>query len=297
MERVKCALCGSEKHSMVLTAEDYRFHTTDEKFNLVKCRGCGLVYVNPRPTKEEMSKFYPRDYYGKQNRMAKVIVKHLLYMKIRKIMSFRKKGRILDVGCGEGGFLLNFKERGWEAYGVDISEAACRLARAKLGRYIFNCELKDRHFPDSSFDVVTLNHVLEHMLNPNEELREVHRILKDDGILRLSTPNIDSLQFKISKDRWIGLDLPRHLCYYSPRTIKDILKRNGFNVINTAYPLLDFPLDFFHSLKVKWLDEKFKFLKTPILPFVLIASILIKLHPAWRGSIEITSKKLVLSQV
>ncbi|GFP43539.1 hypothetical protein HKBW3C_02669 [Candidatus Hakubella thermalkaliphila] len=215
----------------------------------------------------------------------------------RKIMSFekkKKKGRILDVGCGDGKFLLHFKERGWEAFGVDVSETSYRLARQRLGRNVFNCELKDCHFPDSYFDVVTLNHVLEHMLDPNEQLREVHRILKDDGILLLSLPNINSLQFKISRERWFGLDLPRHLYHYSPQPIGNMLRKNGFNNFKIVYPLLDFPLDLFYSLNVKWLNEKSKLLKIISLPSLLIVSILIKLHPAWRGSMEVTAEKCYL---
>lgn len=291
MKRIKCALCGSEDYSVVLTSEDYRLHTTDEKFDLVRCRRCGLVYVNPRPTKEKMGEFYSRDYYGKQDRLAEIMVKLLHNMKIQKIMSFKKKGRILDVGCGDGEFLLHFKERGWEAYGVDLSEASYRLARKKLGRYVFNCELKDCHFPDSYFDLITLNHVLEHMLDPNEELREVHRILKDDGILLLSTPNIDSLQFKISKERWFGLDLPRHVYHYSPETIVVMLEKSGFNVVGIAYSLLDFPLDLFHSLRAKRLDTHSKLLKAIFYLPLLVVSIFIKLFPTWRGTMEVIAQR------
>jgi len=294
MEYVKCALCGSENNSPILTAGDYRLHTTDEEFNLVQCRQCGLIYVNPRPIREEMDKFYPKEYYNEQNQISKLVVKLVHYMKIQNTMSFKKKGRILDVGCGDGGFILHFKKRGWEVYGIDTSEAACKLAIEKLGRNIFNCKLKDCHFPDSYFDVVTLNHVLEHMSDPNGELREIHRILKDGGILLLSTPNIDCLQFKITRERWFGLDLPRHLYHYSHKTIVSILKKNGFNVVKVIRPLLDLPLDFFHSLKAKWLNGGSKLLnfKILILPPLLIASMLIKLDAAWRGSIDVTAQKI-----
>jgi len=296
MEYVKCALCGSEDSSLILTAGDYRLHITNEKFNLVQCRQCGLIYVNPRPAREEMSKFYPKEYYDEQNRISKLAVKFLQYMKIQNIMSFKKKGRILDVGCGDGSFILHFKKMGWEVYGIDTSEIAYRLATKKLGRNIFNLQLKDCHFPDSYFDVVTLNHVLEHRSDPNGELREIHRILKDGGILLLSTPNINSLQFKISRERWFGLDLPRHLYHYSHKTIISMLKKNGFNVVKVIHPLLDLPLDFFHSLKAKWLNGGSKLLKILVLPPLLIASMLIKLDPAWRGSIEVTAQKMPESQ-
>lgn len=288
---MKCTACGSEEHNMILVAEDSRLHTTNEKFNLFQCRQCGLVYVNPRPAREEIGKFYPRDYYGKQGLMGNVLAKLLQYTKIQKIVSFKNKGRILDVGCGDGGFLLHFKERGWEVYGVDISEASYKLASEKIRWGIFNCELEDCHFPDRYFDVITLNHVLEHMLDPSGELREVHRILKDDGILLISTPNIDSLQFKICKERWLGLDLPRHIYHYSPGTITAILEKSGFNIVGIAYPLLHSPLDLFHSLRAKRLGTCTKLFKAIFYLPLLIVSIFIKLFPTWRGTMEVTAQR------
>jgi 2-polyprenyl-3-methyl-5-hydroxy-6-metoxy-1,4-benzoquinol methylase len=248
------------------------------------------MYVNPRPTKKEMGKFYPRNYYGKQERTVEVVVKLLHLMKIKKIMSFKKNGRILDVGCGDGEFLRYFKERGWEAYGVDVSETSCMLARRKLGQNIFNCELKDCRFPPNYFDVITLNHVLEHMLDPNEELIELRRILKNNGILFLSVPNIDSLQFKISEKYWLHLDLPRHVYHYSPASIKNLLERDKFEIIKLTFPLFDSPLDMYYSLKDRFSSGYQKFRKI-LSPFFLIASS-IKIIPQWRGTMEIFARKL-----
>jgi len=290
MKRVKCTLCGSEVFSILLTAEDYRLSTTDGKFNLVRCRRCGLVYLYPRPTKREVSKFYPQEYYDKQNRLERVVVKLLHDMKIKKITSFKRRGRILDVGCGSGELLSHLKERVWEVYGVDTSEVAYKLAKRKIGQRVFNCELKDCQFVDQYFDVITLNHVLEHMLDPNEELRNIHRILKDDGVLLLSTPNIDSLQFKISKEKWFGIDSPRHLNIYSPKTVKLILNKNGFRILEITYPLIDFPLDFYRSLKGK-LTSVHHILVAIISPFLVAFSLLAKLWPAWRGSMSIVARK------
>jgi 2-polyprenyl-3-methyl-5-hydroxy-6-metoxy-1,4-benzoquinol methylase len=282
MELVSCILCGSDKSKDILKARDYRFQITDKEFNVVQCQRCGLIYVNPRPIEKEIARFYPQDYYSNEGGVAKAVSKLLQSMKIKKIMNFKRKGRILDVGCGDGEFLLCFKKRGWEVYGVDTSEHAYRLARRKLGRNVFNCDLKRLSFPDRFFDVITLNHVLEHMFDPNKELKEIHKILKDDGILLLSTPNIDSFQFKITKEHWFHLDIPRHLYHYSPTTIKNLLEINGFKVIKLCYPLCDFPLDLYHSLIRQHSSLK---LSLPV-------TLLLKIIPQWRGTMEIIAQKI-----
>jgi ubiquinone/menaquinone biosynthesis C-methylase UbiE len=250
-----------------------------------------LIYVNPRPTKEGMGKFYPTDYYGKQNPMAKFALKFLRYKNVWKIIGFKKRGRILDVGCGNGRSLLDFKERGWKVYGVDISETAYKLAREVLGQNAFCSELKDYHFPDGYFDAVTLNHVFEHLFNPNEELKEIHRILNNEGIVFIAVPDIDCMQFKLCLDSWFHLDLPRHLFHYSSKTVKDILEKNGFRVISITHPLLEFPLDLFYSLKTKYLINRSKLLAI-FLFLPLIAISLLKLFPSWRASIQIIAQKV-----
>ncbi len=289
MELVKCALCDADDYNVILTAKDNRYQLTNEIFQLVQCNNCGLIYLNPRPTKKEMGKFYPQEYYGNQNLVARNYVKLLQIMKIRKIMKYKKEGQVLDIGCGDGTLLLHFKEKGWDTYGVDISGPAHRLTRDKLKQNIFNCELKDCHFPDRYFDVITLNHVLEHVMNPNDELREIYRILKNDGILFLSVPNIDSFQFKISKEHWFHLDLPRHIYHYSLISIKDLLEKNKFIIIEVRYPLLNFPLDIFYSLINNY--SKFQQIVYLFLPITL----LFKLSVRWRGCIEIFAQKQQLS--
>ena len=151
MELVCCVLCGSDRSKDILKARDYRFQITDEEFNVVQYQRCGLIYVNPRPTEKEIARFYPQDYYSNEEGIAKVVSRLLQNMKIKKIINFKRKGRILDIGCGDGEFLLCFKKRGWEVYGVDTSEYAYRLARRKLGRNVFNCELKRLSFPNCFF--------------------------------------------------------------------------------------------------------------------------------------------------
>ncbi len=286
MEKVSCALCGSEDYSVLLEAEDCRFPKKGERFCVVQCRQCGLLFVNPRPTKGELSRFYPRDYYCAGSETLRALPKP----KVKRLMRARRSGRILDLGCGDGGFLLQFKRIGWDVYAVDVSEKACALASMKLGRNVFNCELKDCRFPESFFDVVTANHVFEHLLDPNEELREVHRILKHDGIVSMGIPNIDCMQFRVCRESWLGLDLPRHICHYSPRTAQEILEKNGFRVVSIRYPVSGMNLMLFRSLRGKYLAKRSRLLEILLRPLLLSASILYVV-PKWRPTMDVLARK------
>jgi len=112
MQRIKCALCGSINYIPLLQAKDYRLHTTEQVFDLVRCLRCGTVYLNLRPNEEELAKFYPEAFYAEPTVMSKFVSDFLNLLKFREVDQFKKTGRILDVGCGDGGLLFAFKTRG-----------------------------------------------------------------------------------------------------------------------------------------------------------------------------------------
>jgi len=122
-------------------------------------------------------------------------------------------------------------------YGIDVSIEACNIAKNKLDNSakIVNSELKQCNFPNNYFDVITLWHVLEHIRNPKEILIEIKRILKDDGIMIIGLPNINSMAFKIFKKYWIDLDIPRHYYHFSFLTISKLLTVTGFKINNINY--------------------------------------------------------------
>jgi SAM-dependent methyltransferase len=126
--------------------------------------------------------------------------------------------------------LDEFRKRGWETFGTELSEQAAGAAREEFGLNVRAITLEDWGFEDKFFDVVTLWHVLEHLPDPRETLREVNRILKDDGLLVVSTPNFDSFQAKVSKEKWFHLDMPRHYYHFSTRTLTQMLGSLDFRV-------------------------------------------------------------------
>lgn len=241
MEFVNCALCGLNETKELFEGKDF-MHGLSREFNLVQCENCGLVYVNPRPSQKQITGFYPEEYAAHQRYRIKK--KH--YPRLRKIakkilrrgtkvkLKFQGEGKILDIGCGSGKFLCNLKEAGWKCYGVEPSEVASKRAR-ELGLNVLTGDILSAAYSQDFFDVIVLNHTLEHLPNPNEVLREINRILKPDGLLRIYIPNIQSLAAKIFGRYWFNLDVPRHIYHYTPYTLKKILEKNGFKVRKIKY--------------------------------------------------------------
>lgn len=233
MEYIACELCGSDDSGLLFTAKDLN-QRMEGSFRVVRCRLCGLIYLNPRPGKEEMASWYPVDYYtgapgaytadkfepGKKETTR------------RRLLKYIKTGKILDIGCNNGEFLAGLKELGWDARGVEISPLAAQHAREKHGLDVTVADFADTHFGNEQFDVVTLWHTLEHLRHPLEALREINRIIKTGGLLALSLPNIDSFQARIFKDKWFHLDVPRHLFHFSPATLGILLEKTGFEALS-----------------------------------------------------------------
>ena len=120
------------------------------------------------------------------------------------------------------------KRNGWEVRGVEFSDDARRIAGKNIGIEIIND--KDTNKIKGSFDAITMWHVLEHLYEPSDTLKELRKLLKKTGLLTISVPNIKSLQFYLFGKNTFHLDIPRHVAHYSPETIKRLLEQNGFKV-------------------------------------------------------------------
>ena len=239
---VKCNLCKNNDTELLFSKKE-KFGITSDNFAVVRCKVCGLVYINPRPSKAEIAKFYPETYSWKETLMAgskitKIIRKlekayryHLLNYEVSKVIKEAKirTGRLLDVGCGSGNRLNIFRESGFETYGVEISQYA-EYARDRLGLKVTQGDLFDAQFPDAFFDIITLHNVLEHTHDPQSVIKELHRILKEDGIIVVQVPNIDCLQFKLFKKRWAAMDIPRDLYYFNVSLLENAMGKGRFAV-------------------------------------------------------------------
>ncbi len=152
-----------------------------------------------------------------------------------RTIPFSDKGKVLDIGCGNGNYLAWLKTLGWAVHGVEPDEASAKFAAQEYGIDTFCGDLLDAHYPGSFFDCITMWHSLEHSHRPLETLKEVNRILKPNGFVLISAPNIDSMEAKLLKGNSFLFDVPRHLYDFSPRTLGAMLNKTGFTVQKTIY--------------------------------------------------------------
>lgn len=296
MEYTACALCLSPKQRILFKTLDLRYGLGQQKFHLVQCAYCGLIYLNPRPTPQEIAQYYPDHYYGASSSFwENLFTRCSLYFFHRQIKRFKKNGKILDVGCGAGKFLAIMQKKGYKAYGLDISATACKLARSQ-GLKVFEGTLETVRFPRAYFDIITLWHILEHLHRPSANLKEIERILKKDGILLIETPNIQSLSFRLFKKYCFHLELPRHLYQWSFATLQATLQKHGFLIYQHDLFSLRFPLNFLRSFQsvLKSYRIKTPFAQTTLLlalPFLGALTLLAKLIPGKGETIRIYARK------
>jgi len=222
-----------------------KFYGKEGEFNLVQCRNCGLVYINPRPSKEFIGYYY-QDYQEERsfNLMKKLrgcegIGKFLVRDRLRyleKTFKLNSSTKILDVGCGLGSFLALLREKkGCQIYGVEFDQLACQYLEEVEGLHMMHGELVDSQFEDNFFDVITLFAYLEHSFNPIQDLKEVHRILKPGGIISINVPNFDSWMQKLFKESWFNQGAPQHLYSFNGSSLQMVLDRAGFQPLSPPY--------------------------------------------------------------
>lgn len=243
-ERVNCNLCGANKTKTLylnnIKSEELgkvdAFFCTNSNFGqhgqIVKCLECSLVYTNPRSKETDIAEVY-----------SKVIDNKYLEEKDGRLLTFQKSlkevekyktdGKLLDVGCATGIFLEVANKHGWETYGIEPSKWAANYAKEKLGLNVIAGTLEETDFPKNSFDVITMWDVLEHFSNPLQELEKANSLLKDDGLLFLTTMNMDSPFAKLMGKRWWWL-MEMHLYYFSPTTIEKMLRKAGFELVRIS---------------------------------------------------------------
>ena len=228
---ISCNLCGASEPRMLYEAID-RLHGFNGTFQYVRCSQCGLVYMNPQITFEAVAKYYPQDYAPHRAKIKSPLTKKEKWpVRKKNLDTITVHSRVLDAGCGSGGFLANLNARTrCRIYGFDISEKAIKTASEIKGIDVFRGTISEAPYEEEFFDVITARSYIEHVNDPFGVLQQMHRLLKPGGVLVLKTPNIDSFNASVFKDRWYHLDCPRHLFLFSPKTLTDLLKRAGFSV-------------------------------------------------------------------
>lgn len=235
------------------------------RWNFLRCADCDSLFLSPRPTKEAISKAYAASYYTHESGLARneedngtSVAWRLangylnsrygcrrqsatrlgrwvlpLLVPIRQQLDFfyrhlpRPAGRLLDVGCGNGAFLLRAREAGWNVQGIEPDPVAAGQALA-AGLSIHARDISACGAPSGGFDVVTLSHVLEHLHDPASMLASCRDLLRPGGMLWLATPNIQGVGHRAYASAWFPLEPPRHLFLSSARQLETMCRAAGF---------------------------------------------------------------------
>ena len=221
LEHVACDLCGESKYIERYRMPDAWLWLNQFQYPVVECLGCGLVYVNPRPTFEENSRFYPEGYHDNRNDESHRKRYELQYSFIKDI----DPGRMLDIGCARGDW-LNYVNGQWdgrgEFHGVDAFSDGVHGNSIKFHQ----CQLPEADLPDNYFDLITSWAVFEHLHTPSKYFEVVSKILKKGGRFIFLVTNAESCYGKYAYKE----DIPRHLYHFSEKTLLRYASKHGLRV-------------------------------------------------------------------
>ncbi|MGE5295243.1 MAG: class I SAM-dependent methyltransferase [Solirubrobacterales bacterium] len=255
-QNVPCALCGSTDADVLFDAVD-RLHDVPGSFRYVRCRKCGLVYMNPQVVPRCIGSLYPREYAphadkaksqrkGLRSIRERLTATPIVGRIFRAVTDPRALGpllreldagkRLLDVGCGNGAFLDAMRRlTGCEVFGVDFSPMAVEQAKRLYDLDVFQGTVDEAPYPEKSFDVVTAWWYLEHVPDPRTCIAKMARLLKEGGLCAVGVPNYDSCWARAFRDKWYHLDCPRHLGIWTPTAIRRLFVDCGLSVTGIAY--------------------------------------------------------------
>lgn len=239
LEDCVCPLCGTGAAHVVCRASDRLNRGDPVLYQVARCDACGLAYTRPRPTFEAMAAFYPSSYSGGGRRglldRAEGGYRARQQLEaVRWLAELRpRRGRLLDVGCGRGDLLLALQRDGWQTSGLEPAPEGAAAARAR-GLDVAEGRFEDLNAPIGSQDVVVLSGVLEHLHDPLASLRRARELLAPAGLAAvLYLPLLDSPQARMFGNRWLALDLPRHLTHFESTTFPRFARRAGLRIAST----------------------------------------------------------------
>jgi SAM-dependent methyltransferase len=236
LERVPCNYCGADDATVVFGPGVAQLN------QIVRCNHCGLMFASPRqrvPDHVEIAHYDPSfDPFQPDNtRVLKERLQVKDYVKTRALLNrlYPQRGKLLEIGSSLGFLLDAFRKDNWTVRGVEPFYQACRHAREDLGLEVINGILETAALEDASFDVVLLNHVIEHLDDPSRTLREVNRILKPGGHFVIETPRYDTLIFKLLGRRERSVSCGGHLYFFTTRTLRNLYEAAGFKTVQVDY--------------------------------------------------------------
>ena len=269
LERVKaCPVCDDESREMLHAQQPDRvMNCAPGLWDLYQCNRCRTAYLDPRPTPASIGMAYASYYThvrptlverdtigrwgelangyraamfnyrtGKSNPLGAIVVPIYARRRRRIEREFRALkiphpgASLLDVGCGNGEFMLSAENLGWKCTGIDFDEKAV-IAACEAGLNVLTGRLEECGLPKQSFDAITLAHVVEHLHDPVGTLRLCHELLKPGGVVSIMTPNLDALSHAAFGQYWRGLETPRHLAIFTFDSLRLACEKAGLKPI------------------------------------------------------------------
>lgn len=233
VEATRCPVC---------LGDSFRTAFEEPPYRLLRCCECGMGLVSPRRDPDDLAALYIDDSYWR-SQSPKTHGYHdyradepLYLATFRKRLDFAlrhgpRQGRALDVGCAAGFCMQALRERGFEAYGVEVSETIGSHAVDHFGfDTVHFGTLDTAPWPEGSFDLITMWDVVEHVSDPRSLLARARTLLKPDGLLVLETQNIDSAFARLLGPRWHHYKHAEHIYHFTPGTVRRLLADSGFEV-------------------------------------------------------------------
>ena len=282
----ECNNCGSTQQTEVGRGVDFEYHTCQNEFTFVQCELCGLVYLRDRPQSFTLEQIYPTNYIPHRfhEHLGGFISKLRSFVQRRKIATVNtylgKNAIVVDVGSGNGellGLLQKYGDSTWKLYGVDFAHEAIEAVKS-LGLNAIQSRFEVLEWRGPSPNGIIMNQVIEHLEDPAGSVNHAFKILAPGGFLIIETPSIDSWDYSLFHKRyWGGWHIPRHWVLYNEKTLSNLLKQNGFEILEVSYLLSpNFWLQSAHHMILeKWrLPRVASFFDVSCLPFLILASAL-----------------------
>jgi ubiquinone/menaquinone biosynthesis C-methylase UbiE len=241
LEIVKCLSCGHDSSHFFIKAKDDLSGMPGE-FGFVQCDSCNLVYQNPRITLENIPTYYDDDYIAYRKRSdwgilskfhKRSMEKHDLEKLeiVNKYISLTQSSKCIDLGCAVGSFSALLRKKFFcESWGLDFKDFSEECKKSDVS--FIQGTVDTMPSMKGYFDLVTMWHFLEHDYDPLNTLKKTRQILKEGGLAIIEVPRLDSLSYKMFKNKWPGLQAPQHTALYSQTTLRDIVSRSGLEIID-----------------------------------------------------------------